>query len=296
MTAADPEYPERFFRLEQAPAVVWVRGRLEPAARRVALVGARRATRGGRAFARDLAAELAREGVEVWSGLARGVDAAAHEGALEAGRTVAVLGAGLDVVYPPEHAGLLERVCARGAALSEFEPGTQPLPYHFPRRNRLMVAVADAVLVVEAGERSGALTTVNWALAMQVPALVAPGDPTAPSCRGSNQLLRAGATPLLDASDVLAAMGWGSACGRCGTGASDDPAPESLPEGGEGPEREWLLRALRREPQHVDELANGGSSAGAVQAELVRLELEGRVEALGGGYYALARRGPRGPG
>jgi DNA processing protein len=293
ITAADAEYPAGFFRLERAPAALWVRGQTGAAGMgRVALVGARRATRGGRAFARELAADLAGLGIEVWSGLARGVDGEAHAGALGRGRTVAVLGCGLDVVYPPEHGRLLEEVCAGGAVLSEFPPGTSPLAAHFPQRNRLLAAGTEALLVVEAGEKSGALTSVNWALALGMPVLVAPGDPRAESCRGSNQLLRAGATPLLDASDVLAALGCAERPG--GPGARDvargSPGAEAAGASGWGGAAEHpLVASLRVQPLHVDELAAVWAGPGRVEAELVRLELEGRIEALGQGFYAALR-------
>ncbi|HVP39051.1 MAG TPA: DNA-processing protein DprA [Candidatus Saccharimonadales bacterium] len=292
---ADAEYPAGFFRLARAPGALWMRGALtEGPAGRVALVGARRATRSGRLFARELAAELAGRGIEVWSGLARGVDAAGHEGALTAGRTAAVLGSGLDVIYPPEHRGLLERVCARGAVLTEFSPGTRPQPAYFPQRNRLIAAAAEAVLVVEAGVRSGALTTVNWALELEVPVLVAPGDPRSESCGGSNELLRAGATPLLDASDVLAALGQGAGRPRSVKEVARGAPPAGVRRapgspGAAGPAHP-LLEALRREALHVDDLAARWPGPGPVGAELVRLELDGRVEALGGGFYAALER------
>jgi DNA processing protein len=298
VTAADADYPAGFFRLDLAPAVVWMRGSPGGAeTRRVALVGARRATRGGREFARELAALLAARGVEVWSGLARGVDGEAHAGALSGGRTVAVLGCGLDVTYPPEHGALLERVCAGGAALTEFAPGTQPLPAYFPQRNRLLAAAAEAVLVVEAGERSGALTTVNWALQLGTPVLVAPGDPRAESCRGSNQLLRAGATPLLDVSDVQAALGWARAIrpsvAEVARGASGRASgPDERAAVGAAPDHP-LLAALGGQALHVDELAGHWPGPGQVAAELVRLELAGRIRPLGQGYYELAGPGER---
>ena len=282
VTAADPDYPERFWRLEKPPAALWFLSAAEAAReppRRVAVIGARRATRSGRALARLVAGSLAARGVEVWSGLARGIDAAAHEGALQAGgRTAAVLGTGLDRIYPFEHRALARRIQASGELWTEFPPGTPPLPYHFPQRNRLIAAAVDLLIVIEAGEKSGALTTVNWALSLGVQVLVAPGDPLSESSRGSNRLIQAGAGILLEPADAEAALGLGGGPSeRCGSG-------DARAKRADHP----LLAALSVEPLHVDELAERWEGPGPAAAELVRLEMEGAVEALPGGLYALA--------
>ncbi len=277
VTAAMPDFPPGFFRLEHPPSCFWVTGSLVKTRARVAVVGSRRATRNGRRFARELARDLAASGIEVWSGLARGVDSSAHEGALEAGRTVAVLGSGLDVVYPEENRDLAARITSAGAVLSEFPPGAPPLRDHFPRRNRLLAAACDALAVIEAGPRSGALSTVNWALSLGMPVLVAPGDPITESCRGSNGLLRAGAEMLLGAGDVLRSLGWEEAAGRGSSGARAGARP--------GP-ADPILDLLAVEPLQVDQIASRWAGPGQLGAELVRLELEGRIESLPGGFYA----------
>ena len=215
----------------------------------------------------------------MWSGLARGIDAAAHEGALDAGgegagSTFAVLGSGLDRIYPPEHSRLAARITGRGGLLTEFPPGAPPRAEHFPQRNRILAAAADAVAVVEAGVRSGALITVNWAMALERPVLVAPGDPLQESARGSNLLVEAGAGMLLEAADVLAVLGL-RVPRRVRAGAP--AAAEGHP----------LLEALAAGEAHVDELAGHWRGNAPVQAELVLLELAGKVQALAGGFYAL---------
>ncbi len=276
LVASDAGYPEGWFRLNRAPAMVWVSpgGALAAGVRRVAMIGARRASLGGRRFARELAAGLASAGIEVWSGLARGVDGECHRGALQCGRTVAVLGCGLDISYPPEHAGLSREIQARGCLVTEFPPGTPPRSAHFPQRNRLLAAAVDALVVVEAGERSGALGTVHAALSVGVPVLVAPGDPTLESARGSNRMLREGATPVLEARDVLEELGMDSAVspGR----ASHDAGPECLRSG----------------PRHLEALL---TEPGVDLATLLEWELCGRVVRLPGDFYVSASGAPAGP-
>src|SRR5262245_59161755 len=158
-------------------------------------------------MARRLASELADRGVTIVSGLARGIDAAAHRGALEAGgRTLAVLGTGIDVIYPPEHRGLAREIAARGAVLTEMPPGTRALPWHFPLRNRIIAALSLAVVVVEAAERSGALTTATWAADLGRDVLAVPGRVTSPVSRGAHGLIRDGATLVQSAADVVAQL------------------------------------------------------------------------------------------
>ena len=270
--ALHPEYPAFFLRLDHPPAAIRVAGDWRPSASRVAMVGARRAGRPGREFARSLAAELASSGIEVWSGLARGIDTAAHEGALSCGRTVAVLGSGLDRIYPAENRRLARAMEASGAIVTEFPDGTPPLRDHFPRRNRLLAAAADALVVIEAGSRSGALITVNWALALGIPVLVAPGDPWSESARGSNALLRAGAEWLLGAGDVLRALGRAP---REGARARKS-----------GPPAKGLTALLDGRVLHRDEVQLLWEGPGDLAEEILRLELEGKVELLPGGFLA----------
>ncbi len=275
-----PDYPERLATLRDAPPLLWVRGdfaRLESPL--VAVVGARRATGYGREASRQLAAALAAAGVGVVSGLARGIDAAAHRGALEAGgSTAAVLGCGPDEIYPPEHRRLAEALLERGAVLSEFPPGTPPRAHHFPLRNRIISALAAAVVVVEARPRSGSLITARHALEQGREVLVVPGPIDAPASEGSNRLLRDGAAPVLDVSDVLRAIG----CETSGAAVA-----RAASQGGA------LERALQHEPGTRDELARRlGWPAAALAREVLALELERRIAEEPDGRLRLIRATP----
>jgi len=260
-------YPWRFALLREPPPVLAVRGDLSLLSRRaVAIVGARAATAYGRAVARRLAADLAASGLVVVSGLARGIDAAAHEGALEAGgATVAVLACGPEQVYPPEHRGLASRIAASGALVSELPPRTPPRPAHFPLRNRLISGLSEALVVVEARVKSGSLHTVRHALDQGIDVLAVPGPVDSPTSAGPNLLLRDGAAPALDASDVLAVL-----AGPARVAPSAEPALS--------PEQGALLASLRREPASRDGLSRRlGVSPQALAAPLLELELGGRV-------------------
>ena len=276
-----PDYPEPLAALPDPPLLLWLRsagdyGELlaRPA---VAIVGARAATEYGRRVAHALARDLARH-LTVVSGLARGVDAAAHRGALETGATLAVLPCGPDLVYPASHRALAGSIAGAGILVSEFAPGAPPLRHHFPFRNRVISGLSAAVVVVEARARSGSLHTVDHALRQGREVLVVPGPVDAPNSEGTNALLRAGAAPVLDASDVLAAVGISSAAAPSGA-IRPDAAPAHP-----------LLQALRRAPASPDELvAQTGTDAAEVARELVRLELEGYVEiGLDGRAYATS--------
>jgi len=273
-------YPERLAVLEDAPPVLAVRGDVAALGERaVAIVGSRAATAYGLHVARRVAAELGAAGVVVVSGLARGVDAAAHEACLEAGgRTLAVQACGPDRVYPAAHRRLADRIAASGAVLSEFPPGTQPRPAFFPLRNRLISALARAVVVVEARERSGSLVTARHAADQGVEVFAVPGPITAPTSVGTNTLLRDGAAPLLDAADLFAALAWPRTprAARDG-GAFARPAASSalLSE-----DATAILAALAHEPAASDALARRlGRPPSALAAPLVELELAGRIAA-----------------
>ncbi len=199
----DGGYPEGLLHLEDPPAPVFLKGTLPAWETAVALVGTRRASPWARAFARQLARALVDAGAAVVSGLARGIDRAAHEGAIEAGgRSVAVLGSAIDRIYPPEHRPLAEK----SVLVSEFPPGEGPRPEYFPRRNRLIAALARAVVVVEAPERSGALITARHALELGREVFAVPGRPTDIASRGANLLIKDGAPPLLSPEDLLDAL------------------------------------------------------------------------------------------
>lgn len=219
-----PAFPLRLVCIPDPPACLWVRGDPShlpaPDEPSIAIVGSRTATRDGLDTARRIAASLARAGAVIVSGLARGIDAAAHEGVLDVdGRTVAVLGSGLARLYPPEHAGLARRMLARGAIVSESSPDTPPHAGLFPRRNRLVSGLADAVVVVEAPEKSGALITAGAALDQGKDVMVVPGRVAGQRNRGGHLLIRDGARLVDSADDILLDMGWVPAASRRGSPA-----------------------------------------------------------------------------
>lgn len=231
-----PGYPSLLGSVIDAPLVLFWSGKPWRGADGVAVVGSRAPTAPGKAFARELSADLAAGGLTVVSGMARGVDTAAHEGALSVGGdTVAVLGCGVDVLYPPESGRLRDRIVASGAVISEYAPGTAPRGWRFPFRNRIVSGMCRATVVAEAPARSGALVTARLALEQGRETLAVPGSPFHPHTAGSNRLLRDGATPVTCAGDVLLAIG---------RKPGVDPAS---PEG-------RVMRALRR-PKHVETVA-----------------------------------------
>jgi DNA processing protein len=275
----EPAYPPWLRRLYAAPPVLWVRGSLVVGEGELALavVGSRAATALGLAFARRLAAELAACRLTIVSGLARGIDSAAHRGALDTrGRTVAVLGSGLDRVYPPENAALADRVAEAGAVVSEFPLGTRPWKQNFPRRNRVIAGWVRGVVVVEAGERSGALSTARAASDEGREVMAVPGHPSQPQAAGTNGLLRDGAALVRGAADVLAELGLQA------------PAREPEP-----PLRDPLLLALSPDvPRAVDEIQQrSGLALPALLARLSELELGGAALRLPGALFLRARAG-----
>ena len=284
-----PAYPERIAALVDAAPLLGVRG--DPALLAVpfvAIVGARAPTRLGLDIARRLAGELAEHGIGIVSGLARGIDAAAHRGALEAGGvTVAILGCGPEQVYPPEHASLAAEIAARGVVASELPSGAPPAKHHFPLRNRLISGLARAVVVVEARAKSGSLVTARHAAAQGRDVLAVPGSVGAPTSEGPNQLLREGAWPVLDASDVLAALGLGPATpvekagqrlretrdARVHTASTHAAATVRI-----DPPTNAVLDSIRHDPATRDELAARlRLSPQALAQQLLPLELEGIV-------------------
>jgi DNA processing protein len=271
-----PSYPERLLQLADPPPVLFLRGRFDLLLGvAVAIVGSRRATGYGRRTAASLGGALARAGVVVVSGLALGVDAEAHRGALDSrGGTIAVLGAGADVEHPPTNARLFDTIAREGLLVSEFSPGTQPLPHHFPRRNRIMAALAHVVVVVEATERSGALITVDHAHDLGREVLAVPGPIDAPTSVGTNRLIAEGATAVLGPQDILAELG-----------LEHEAAALSAPP--PGTDRAALWDALGGRPLAVDDLAGrAGLPARRALAALSLLEVEGWVVQSAGGCFA----------
>jgi len=234
----------------------------------VAIVGSRRPTAAGLRFARGLAGALADRGALIVSGLALGVDAEAHEGALLAGEpTVAVLGSGVDVIHPRRNTALRHRIAASGTLVSEYWPGTTPAPWRFPARNRIVAGIADAVVVVEAGERSGALITADFALEQGRAVLAVPGAPGAVASVGCNALLRAGAAMCESAADVLAEL-------PAASWRPERRQAQTVPDGLDG--RIYML--LSHEPLVIEQLATRTSGDPAsIAGALARLEIDGLV-------------------
>lgn len=286
----DPEYPALLRETYAPPPVVFLRGRRDalqgPA---VAIVGARHPTPYGTRVARDLARDLAAAGVLVVSGLARGIDAEAHRGALAAGgKTVAVLGCGVDRYYPPEHSALCDEIEAQGACISEFAWGTPPLQANFPQRNRVIAGMSLATVVVEAGDKSGALITANHALQENRLVGAVPGPVYSPLSAGTHKLLRDGALLVRDAGDILheleSLLPRSFLSPPAGSG-ENRVSPEVAPASGDSP-RGRLLQSIGFTPIHGDALAAGlGLSPRAVSTLLFELELDGLVRKLPGGYY-----------
>jgi DNA processing protein len=274
LVPGDDGYPPGLEHTADPPLGLFVRGELR-AAPVVAVVGSRRATAYGLQVARMLAEELARAGVVVASGMARGVDAAAHEGALAVGgQTWAVLGTGPDRVYPPEHGELSRAIAGAGALLTEYLPGTGPRKHHFPERNRVLAGLASAVIVVEAAARSGALITARIAVDEGREVLAVPGSILSDFSVGPNTLLRLGARPLLTPRDVFAAIGV-EAPAPGSEAEVDHPLLDHLPAGTHAA---------------VDELVSrSGMSVAEVHAAILELELEGEVERLPDGSYQRRR-------
>lgn len=270
-----PPYPERLLHLTDPPAFLFLRGDpslLEPPV--VTVVGSRRSTAYGRRVATEVARAVVRAGVTVASGLALGIDAAAHRAALEAGgRTLAVLGTGLDVEHPPSNRGLSRRIGAEGLLVTEFMPGDGPQAHNFPRRNRILAALAQVVVVVEAARRSGALITADHALSLGREIVAVPGSIYAPGSQGTNRLVRVGAHALVDPEQVLDYLP-DYVLEREGEGAGEPVPPDAL-----GPDVGSVWSVLGPEGRHVDELASDAAlDSRRTLAALTALELAGWVQ------------------
>jgi DNA processing protein len=287
-----PGYPA-LLRAVPSPPALWVRGALGPDdALAVAIVGARRATPYGLATAERIAAELAARGVTIVSGFARGIDTAAHRGALEAGgRTLAVLGCGIDVVYPPENRALVRAIEAQGALLSQFAPGTPALAGHFPARNRTLAGLALGVLVVEAAERSGALITAGFAGDLGREVFAIPGRITSDSSAGTNRLIQDGAKLVSCWQDIVSELSepWRRAVRSTVIDDVASTAPEV-----ESVEGRMLRLLTPDEPRHIEELiARGGFDPAGAATALVVLELQGWVRQLAGQRWVSLAVGAR---
>jgi DNA processing protein len=288
LPATSPDYPALLRESPDAPAVLHVRGDLRVLAEpQLAMVGSRNPTAGGRATAREFAAFFARAGLTVTSGLALGIDAACHEGALAAGGpTVAVLGCGLDQIYPRNHEKLAERIAAQGALISEFPPGTEPRAACFPQRNRIIAGLSHGTLVIEAAEKSGSLITARLAGVAGRDVFALPGSIHNPLARGCHQLIRQGAKLVERPEDVLCELKI-SLSAQLVAG----PSPESAVPCSGAPlldkEYKILLDALAFEPASVDNLIERtGLNSESIASMLLILELDGHVAPHPGGRYS----------
>jgi DNA processing protein len=274
---SDAGYPAPLSQLTDSPLVLQVRGQVatlsSPA---IAIVGARAATHAARATARRLARELAGFGLTIVSGLARGIDAEAHRGALEVrGRTIGVLACGLDQIYPPEHRKLAEEMLERGAVLSEMPLGVPPLRSYFPLRNRIISGLCLATIVVEARRRSGSLITVRHALAQGRDVFVVPGSIDGPFAEGTNQLLRDGARPIRSARDVIEDLGLADRTIRQVPATAEQAAAD---ESTVGTLEDRVLAILAKGPVSRDELLSAADlDASGLARALLELELDGRI-------------------
>jgi DNA processing protein len=282
LTWGDELYPPRLKEIDQPPPVLYVRGAFTPEdSWSVAVVGTRRVSAYGRQVTEELASFLAANGVTIVSGLARGVDAIAHQSALKAGgRTIAVLGCGVDRIYPPEHTQLAERLMKSGALISDYAPGTPPDASNFPPRNRIISGLSMATVVVEAGETSGALITAQFAIDQGREVFAVPGNILAPQSKGTNRLIVQGARPLLSVRDLLDVLNL--------TRVTEQRNVRKILPADETESK--LLNVLTHEPLHMDEIRNQtGLPIERVSATLTMMELKGLVRQVGGQNYVAVR-------
>jgi len=283
----EPDYPALLRTIDAAPPLLCIKGDANLGQRpAIGIVGARNASAAGRKFARQLAAEFGEAGYVVVSGLARGIDTAAHEASLQRG-TIAAVAGGIDVIYPPENDALQRAIGERGLLISEMVPGTVPRAEHFPRRNRIISGIARAVVIVEAALRSGSLITARFAAEQGREVFAVPGSPLDPRCEGCNKLIRDGATLLMNASDVFEALA-SSHKPQHGRLSEPDGAPYDPGETGET-DRERLLELLSPTPIDVDDLMRESGMPAAIVAGLIlELEIAGRLVRLPRGMVSAA--------
>lgn len=283
LTLGEPAYPVSLAQIDDAPPALCVRGDaalLQQAG--IGIVGARNASSNGRRLAETIARDLAGEGVSVVSGLARGIDTAAHNGALAGnGATLAVMAGGIDVVYPPENEALYRRIVESGAVVSEMPPGLKPQARHFPRRNRIVSGLSLGVVIVEAAQRSGSLITARMAGEQGRDVLAVPGSPLDPRSYGANRLIREGATLVRDAADILDVIRPMLRAPRR-TSVPEKPVPmqpRREPDADGSKSRQAVIECLSPEPVAVDEIVRQCElTAPVVRTILLELELAGRLE------------------
>jgi DNA processing protein len=289
VASGEPDYPLRLEMIDDAPPLLAVRGNAAAlASPMVGIVGARNASAAGMRFAERLARDLGASGFVVTSGLARGIDGAAHRASLATG-TVAVLAGGHDHIYPPEHVALAEAILSEGALVSEMPMGWEPRARDFPRRNRLISGLAAGVVVVEAAKRSGSLITARMALEQGREVFAVPGSPLDPRTEGSNDLLKQGATLVTHIDDVVTVLR--PILGQpIEVSAHEPDAPVASPAGAEpdGSERSCIVGLLGPTPVSIDDLVRlSGCPPAMVRVVLFELELAGRLERHGGAQVSL---------
>jgi DNA processing protein len=281
LTLLDEEYPTNLRQIDAPPPVLYVRGALQPNdSWAVAIVGTRRASVYGREVALSLSRDLAANGITVVSGLALGVDTVAHKCAVENdGRTIAVLGSSVDQIYPPENRGLAQKITEQGAIISEYPLGTRPDANNFPPRNRIISGLSRGVVIVEAGERSGALITAKFAAEQGRDVFAVPGSILHPGSAGCNTLIQQGAIPLLSVNDIFNHLNLEQA-------RNQQAARAAIPA---DPQEAALLRHLNQEPLHLDDLVRQSTlPAPQVAGLLAMMELKGLVRQVGALSYVRA--------
>ena len=284
LTFEDESYPCRLREIDAAPMVLYIRGEVRRQDHlAVAVVGTRKPTSYGRTVTKDISSYLSRNGITIISGMARGIDGIAHRAALDAGgRTIAVLGSGIDQIYPPEHRRLAMEIETSGAVLTDYPLGTKPEGGNFPPRNRIISGLSLAVIVVEAGARSGALITADFAAEQGRDVFAVPGEIHRSGSKGTNNLIQAGAHPLLQVEDVIEML-------QLELVARQEIASTTLPH---EPTEHLLIEALGDDPTHIDALQDStGLSSAEISATLAMLELKGEVRQVGGMNFVRAREG-----
>ena len=282
LTIHDPDYPSRLKEIYDYPLIIYVRGSLLPEDEwSLAVVGTRRATVYGRQVTEEIVTDLARSRITIVSGLAKGIDSIAHRSALDAGgRSIAVFACGLDIVYPAENANLARSIIQQGALISEYPLGTRPKADNFPRRNRIMSALSLGVLVVEAGETSGAIITAHLALEQNREVFAIPGSILSPASRGTNHLIQEGAKLVRDYTDILEELNLTAV-------AHQIEIKEVIPT---SDTESLLLKQLCAEPTHIDAVCRtSGLPISTVSSTLAMMELKGLVKQVGTMNYVLAR-------
>ncbi|WP_265444755.1 DNA-processing protein DprA [Acetivibrio straminisolvens] len=288
ITLEDKLYPLYLKNIYDPPLVLYMKGSIQKEEKYLAVVGSRRATSYGLDMAKKISCELAQYGITVVSGMARGVDSFAHKGALEVkGRTIAVLGCGLDIVYPYENKKLMESIVENGACLSEYLPGTTPLPGNFPARNRIISGISLGVIVIEAGERSGSLITANFALDQGREVFALPGNVNSMKSTGTNKLIKEGAKIVTGIDDILEELNIYFTEERTKDFFTKSLQDDRLLKGLDEDEKK-IVEYLRLESMHIDTIARKtGFSIQLVNSILVMLELKGIVEQLPGKIFKL---------